>query len=313
MRFLETTDGRSYRLTQDCFHEDNLPAYGILSHTWIEEEEVILDDLVDDSKSTYRKLRKSLRLRPRSGKSGYDKLDFCARQSRRDGLRYFWVDTCCIDQNNPSEVLKSINSMFQWYRSAAKCYVYLSDVTASSNGKRSIPWQLAFANSRWFKRGWTLQELLAPPILEFYSSEGVCLGSRLELKQQIHDITDIPIKALSGESLDQFGVDERLSWAVDRQTKREEDEVYALLGIFNVTLPFVYEGYDKALRRLLDVIDASAPLVCEQAVQEKGLLRMILPFRRDVDFVTRESLDIVHQLCSGPAGRAALVGLGGVG
>lgn len=316
MRFLETTDGRTYRLMDEFIQKDSLPPYAILSHTWDDGQEVILDDIVRNSKSKYRRLRESVRLRPQSGKKGYDKLAFCARQAKRDGLRYFWVDTCCIDKKNGPEVHRSINSMFQWYKNAAKCYVYLSDVSAESSNRNSgsPPWHLAFANSRWFTRGWTLQELLAPTVLEFFSREGVCLGSRLELKQLIHEITDIPTLALSGTPLEEFGVDERLSWAVERQTTREEDEVYALLGIFGVNLPFIYdEGYDRTLRRLLDKIDELRAALHEKGSKAKRLLQSNMPFRRDQDFVSRDVLDIARELCEKPAGRAALLGLGGVG
>lgn len=316
MRLLETTDGRTYRLTDDFLHEDQLPAYAILSHTWEDGQEVIFNDLIEDGKSKYRRLRKSLRLRPRSGKKGYNKLAFCARQAKRDGLCYFWVDTCCIFKEDDTELKRSINSMFQWYRNAAKCYVYLSDVSTEGSNKDSgtLPWQLAFANSRWFTRGWTLQELLAPTVLEFFSREGVCLGSRLELQQQIHEITDIPTQALSGAPLDEFSVDERLSWAAERQTTREEDEVYALLGIFGVNLPFVYdEGYDRTLRRLLDKIDELRAAAVEKGSQVTRLLQTTMPFQRDGDFVSRDTLDVVQGFCTRPAGCAALVGLGGVG
>lgn len=315
MRLLETTDGRTYRLTDRFHHQSQIPAYAILSHTWEDEQEVLFDDIVKDKKRKYRSLCSSLRLRPRSRRKGYEKLQFCARQAKQDGLRYFWVDTCCIDKSDPFELKRAINSMFQWYRNANKCYVYLSDVSVVSAKANLVAseWQVAFANSRWFTRGWTLQELLAPPAVEFFSKEGIYLGTRLELKQLIHEITSIPPRALSGAPLTEFAVDEKLSWAVERQTTLEEDEVYALLGIFDITLPFIYdEGYDKALRRLLDKISASQ-LDVDQNCEEGRILRSTMPFRRDKDFVSREALNAVQQLCSGPAACAALVGLGGVG
>ena len=166
--------------------------------------------------------------------------------------------------------------------------------------------------SRWFTRGWTLQELLAPKEVYFFSKEGACVGSRSELKQLIHDITNIPPRALSGAPLKEFGVDERLSWAVGRQTTRIEDEVYSLLGIFNVQLPFIYnEGYDKALRRLLDEIHTSHIDVDQGSPED--MLRSTIPFRRDRDFISCGYLDAVHRRCTKPAGCTALVGLGGVG
>jgi hypothetical protein len=314
MRLLETTDGRTYRLTEDFRHQSQVPAYAILSHTWEEDQEVTFDDINKDTKSKYMKLRSSLRLRPRSEKRGYKKLRFCAQQAKRDGLQFFWVDTCCIDKSNSSELQRAINSMFQWYQNAAKCYLYLSDVSTAGAKRKS--WlsalQEAFMGSRWFTRGWTLQELLAPKEVEFFSKEGTCVGSRFELKQLIHVITNIPPRALSGAPLKEFGVDERLSWAVGRQTTRIEDEVYSLLGIFNVQLPFIYEeGYDKALRRLLDEIHTSHVDVDQGGPED--MLRSTIPFRRDKDFISCGYLDAVRRRCTKPAGCTALVGLGGVG
>ncbi|KAH6615308.1 hypothetical protein C7974DRAFT_320174 [Boeremia exigua] len=313
MRLLETIDGRTYNLTKEFGGDDQVPPYAILSHTWDADQEVIFEDIVKDNKSRYSKLHASLRLRLHSGKRGYNKLRFCAQQAVRDGFRYFWVDTCCINKKNTLELQTAINSMFCWYRDAAKCYVYLSDVSAASKSRAidSASWQSAFRESRWFRRGWTLQELLAPASVEFYSKEGVHLGNRLDLKEVIHDITDIPLTALSGVPLDQFSVDEKLSWATERETTREEDEVYALLGIFDITLPFIYdEGYDRALRRLLEKIYAVPD---EQETLKAQKSRSTIPFGRDSDFVTRASLSAVHRLCTKPGIHAALVGLGGVG
>lgn len=312
MRLLETTNGRTYTLTHEFIKKERYPSYAILSHTWEQDQEVTFEDLVDNQNSKYRRLRTSLRLHPPSGQRGYKKLQFCAQQAKRDGLRYFWVDTCCINKQDSEELSRAINSMFQWYKYATKCYVYLSDVSTARVG--DVPWQHAFARSRWFTRGWTLQELLAPTAVEFFSREGKCLGTRLELRQTIHDITDIPLEALSGAPLSKFGVDERLSWANERQTTREEDEVYALLGIFDVKLPFIYtEGYDQALRRLLDAIERRNMASMDQLDQEKHTLKSTLPYRRDRDFISRKSLAMIHDRFEGSAACISLVGLGGVG
>jgi hypothetical protein len=152
---------------------------------------------------------------------------------------------------------QAINSMFRWYHHAARCYVYLSDVSTAKrkvNGDTS-EWELAFRNSRWFTRGWTLQELLAPRLVEFFSRQRKRLGDKDSLMQQIHEITDIPESALQGTHLSRFSVNERLSWIEHRQTKLEEDKAYSLLGIFGVYIPPFYgEGIGMALRRLQDEI-----------------------------------------------------------
>jgi hypothetical protein len=150
--------------------------------------------------------------------------------------------------------------MFRWYQNAAKCYVYLSDVSITKRkaGDQSseFTWESAFRASRWFTRGWTLQELLAPSSVEFFSREGKRLGDKRTLERQIHEITGVAIPALRGTSLSRFGVDERLSWAENRQTTRKEDEAYSLLGIFYVYMPLIYgEGRDNAFTRLRDEID----------------------------------------------------------
>ena len=192
MRLLEWKSDGDFSLTKDLIHDT--PPYAILSHTWgNEEEEVTFDDISGG--------------RGRD-KAGFDKIEFCAEQAARDGLQYFWVDSCCIDKSNKAELQDAISSMFRWYQRSAKCYVYLSDV---SDQKTPLIWEQAFRKSRWFTRGWTLQELLAPVSVEFFSKEASRLGDNLSLEQQIHEITGIPRKALRGEPLPQFSVNERMS------------------------------------------------------------------------------------------------------
>src|ERR1700684_3188989 len=122
--------------------------------------------------------------------------------------------------------------MFRWYHDAVKCYVYLSDVSVGGSDLFSQQtWKPDFQHSRWFTRGWTLQELLAPTSVDFFSAEGERLGDRISLLQEIHDTTGISIQALQGSLLSQFSVDERISWQERRETRREEDAAYSLLGI----------------------------------------------------------------------------------
>jgi hypothetical protein len=220
------------------FIAGNIPSYAILSHTWeADEQEVTFKDLIDGVGIN---------------KIGYGKIQFCGKQARKDGLQYFWVDSCCIDKSSSSELQEAINSMFQWYRSAAKCYVYLADVSTGKHSRYSQPlWHLAFSQSRWFTRGWTLQELLAPLSVEFFSREGKPLGNKKSLDVQVQHVTGIATRALRSNSLSEFSVDERMSWATNRKTTIEEDQAYCLLGIFDIYLPLIYgEGKENAFRRL---------------------------------------------------------------
>jgi len=239
MRLLECGLNSQFSLTDDLIG-DNIHPYAILSHRWgPNTEEVSYKDLVD---GTGR------------GKAGYEKLRFCAEQARRDGLGYVWVDTCCIDKSNHTELHEAINSMFRWYQDAARCYVYLSDVSITSDQSQPS-WELAFRSSKWFTRGWTLQELIAPASVEFFTKEGQRLGDKRCLEQQIYEITGIPISTLQGTPLSEFDVEERFKWAERRQTTREEDWAYCLLGIFGVFMPLLYgEGKRNAVRRLRNEI-----------------------------------------------------------
>jgi hypothetical protein len=149
--------------------------------------------------------------------------------------------------------------MFRWYRNAARCYVYLSDVSSPvfdiKEESNLRPWESVFRKSKWFTRGWTLQELLAPSSVEFFSQERKRLGDKRSLKQQIHEITGITNSALRGAALSQFSVDERFSWTERRLTKLEEDKAYSLLGIFEIYIPLLYsEGEKSAYKRLKDLI-----------------------------------------------------------
>jgi hypothetical protein len=187
---------------------------------------------------------------------------FCGEQARRDGLQYFWIDTCCIDKSSSAELQEAINSMFRWYRNATKCYVYLTDASTAgfdANDKSFEPWDQAFRKSRWFTRGWMLQELIAPASVEFFSKEGHQLGTRNSLERHIHEVTGIPVKALRGNPLSSFSIHERMIWAEKRETTREEDKAYSLLGIFDVHMPLIYgEGRDKAFKRLQEEIDKAS-------------------------------------------------------
>lgn len=245
MRLLQSSNVSEFSLTKNLVG-DEIPRYAILSHTWgADTEEVTFQDLIDGTGKD---------------KPGYDKIRFCGEQAGRDGLQSFWIDTCCIDKSNNADLSEAINSMFRWYQNAAKCYVYLTDVSRpalDANAKSGQPpWESAFRKSRWFTRGWTLQELLASASVEFFSKEGGKLGNKESLERCIADITGIPVNAFRGSPLSDFSITERLSWQAGRETKREEDKAYSLLGIFDVSMPLIYgEGGKMAFKRLREEID----------------------------------------------------------
>jgi hypothetical protein len=294
MRLLKFGSRGTLSLTKNLI--EDIPSYAILSHTWgTDNEEVTFNDLKDGSSKS---------------KAGYAKIRFCGEQARKDNLQYFWVDTCCIDKTSHTELSEAIASMFRWYRNAAKCYVYLSDVTVHTHGgnRTKRAWESAFRKSRWFTRGWTLQELIASKSVEFFSREGERLGDKTTLERQIHETTQIPIAALRGTTLSDFSVNERMQWTANRNTKRKEDNAYCLMGIFNVFIPLIYGEGENAFLRLKDEIDRSL-----RTPQPSTSPSAIIPFRRDRDFIERDVLADIWQRAFEPAARVGLVGLGGVG
>jgi hypothetical protein len=249
MRLLQLDDKGEYSLVE--FVGNDIPRYAILSHTWGRDiDEVTFQDLINGRGKD---------------KLGYSKIRFCTEQAARDGLQFSWIDTCSIDKSSSTELSEAINSMFRWYQNAAKCYVYLSDVSAGDSS--------AFRGCRWFSRGWTLQELVAPTSVEFFSSVGERLGDKNSLVWDIAEITGIPIQALQGQRpLSEFSVNERMAWAKGRQTKREEDGAYCLLGIFDIHMSLIYgEGRTKALARLQNKIEKSLKNKRQSPVPPTGL------------------------------------------
>lgn len=224
-------------------HYTDIPPFAILSHTWGDlSQEVLYKDLLDGAYES---------------KVGYQKVLFCQKQAGQDQLSHFWIDSICIDKHSSVELSEAINSMYRWYKQAEVCYVYLSDVSTSGlilPDERAWPQSLRdqFCRSRWFTRGWTLQELLAPSTVKFFSREGLYLGDKVSLESLISFATGIDARALQGAPLDQFSVQKRLSWAKGRRTTRPEDMAYSLLGLFGICMPLLYgEGNEAAMDRLL--------------------------------------------------------------
>ncbi|KAI8627377.1 HET-domain-containing protein [Xylariaceae sp. FL1651] len=214
-----------------------LPPYTILSHTWGAEE------------VTYQDLRNGGLTRL----IGFRKLHAVCEQTRRDGFQFTWIDTCCIDKSSSSELNEAINSMYQWYSKASVCYVYMEDVRYA-DGEELGPTS-EFCRSRWFTRGWTLQELIAPSSVTFFDTSWCLIGTKTSLLSVLSVVTGIPQSCLSGEKLlADFSVATRLSWASKRMCTREEDRAYSLMGLFDVYMPLIYGEGENAFLRLQEEI-----------------------------------------------------------
>lgn len=215
------------------FIGSGVPPYAILSHTW-EDDEITLQQMKDPASAL---------------KKGYRKIQQTCALAARDGLGFAWVDTCCIDKLSSAELTEAINSMFQWYENAKVCYVFLADLAPGDDLVSAL------GKCRWFSRGWTLQELIAPRNIAFFDSEWAYRGSKSDLGDLIASITGIPESILSHQArLSDFAVARRMSWAAHRQTTRVEDMAYCLLGIFDVNMSLIYGEGMKAFYRLQEAI-----------------------------------------------------------
>lgn len=238
MRLIDT---RTLELLE--FFGNKIPKeYAILSHTW-EDEEVTFQDWQD--------------LRVAEKKRGFYKISMACKQAQLHDLHHLWADTACIDKKSSAELSEAINSMFSWYQGATICYVYLADVRPmpAEWDTMTEPYVQHFCRSRWFTRGWTLQELLAPMALTFYSQDWSKIASRSTLAQVISETTQIDKGYLRDiEKIREANIAEKMSWLSRRVTTRVEDMAYCMLGIFNVNMPLLYGEGSKAFTRLQEEI-----------------------------------------------------------
>lgn len=220
MRLINTT---TFKLKY--FIGSKIPAYAILSHCW-GDDEVSLQEFegsMDKSGPKFKKIRD------------------CCELAVKDELDWAWVDTCCIDKTSSAELSEAINSMFNWYQRSEVCYAFLDDVP--ENG--------SLAECRWFTRGWTLQELLAPGLVRFYDQIRRNLGDKFGLSQQVERATGVCRRYIRGDaSVHEASIAQRMSWAARRVTTREEDTAYSLMGIFDVNMPLLYGEGSEAFTRL---------------------------------------------------------------
>lgn len=214
------------------WHGSSIPPYIILSHRWEnEDEEVTLQDFMAGTAQA---------------KYGYRKIEELCRIARSHHCEWVWLDTCCIDKTNSVELNEAINSMYNWYQNSVLCVAYLFDFRAGGNDD--------LGDSSWFRRCWTLQELISPRVVEFYDRRWSFFGTKEGLCQDIADITGVDRRTLSGADPRRCSVAQRMSWAAGREATRIEDQAYSLLGLFDISLPMLYGDGEKAFLALQNQI-----------------------------------------------------------
>jgi len=245
MRLLKT---KSKALEFAEFAGDNIPLYAILSHTW-GGDEISLQDV-----------QHGVDAAGKAGK-GYEKIIKTLAIAREHGFDYVWIDTCCIDKTSSAELSEAINSMYRWYKAAGVCYAYLADVTHSPSSSPEPPpeaLEAELAKSRWFTRGWTLQELIAPDTVIFHNAAWQEIGTKRRLRSAVSRITRIPEGVLAGDNIHDQSIAQRMSWASERRTTRIEDTAYCLMGLFGINMPMLYGEGGMAFIRLQEEIMKSS-------------------------------------------------------
>lgn len=242
MRLLNTRT----HLLEEFLDEGSIPPYAILSHTW-GEEEVSFKEMADLTTLDIHR------------REGHCKIDMACRvaASEGEGYEYIWIDTCCIDKSSSAELTEAINSMYNWYSRAEVCYVYFYDLTMADSEAVDPPLKTRkdLAKCKWYFRGWTLQELIAPKNITFFDKDWVRVGCKQSLVKELSAITKISEAILQHrQDLSTVSVAQKMSWAAHRHTTRVEDAAYCLLGIFSVHLPLIYGEKHRAFRRLQEAI-----------------------------------------------------------
>ncbi|KAK4552564.1 hypothetical protein LTR86_010208 [Recurvomyces mirabilis] len=266
MRLLHTTT-----LQFAEYYDQDTPAYAILSHRWLDGQEVSYIDycLCVDQARYGEKLPEYLcdKANTIRSRSGFTKiLDFC-KVAWLAGLAWVWIDTCCIDKSSSAELTEAINSMWNWYERSALCIVYFNDVETDAS-------YAGISSSAWFTRGWTLQELLAPSRLNFFDRDWIPLYQLdkatfkakkrtaamyylmddpdwAEFGHMLAQASHVPAPFVCGyQSLHSASAAMKLSWASFRRTSRVEDRAYSLLGLLGINMPLLYGEGQQAFIRL---------------------------------------------------------------
>ncbi|KJA18019.1 hypothetical protein HYPSUDRAFT_191545 [Hypholoma sublateritium FD-334 SS-4] len=243
--------------------------YAVLSHTWFHGRDWEIryqDTLAKNWRSRYKKY------------PGYKKIEGFCNLAQKWGVSLAWADTICINKDSSAELDESIRSMYQWYQDSSICITYLyetsngplpagSTSTTPEHFPDTMPLLYASMNKdRWFTRGWTLQELMAPKRLKFYDHHwrAICLGDNDKDDPDIQSLV-LNVTGIGSEDFVSFdplktasSVIERMVWATKRTTTRGEDRAYSLMGIFGVSMPTSYgEGAERAFFRLVKAIITS--------------------------------------------------------
>jgi hypothetical protein len=227
--------------------------YAILSHLWEPQNsslrEIVFHELEALSSKERQAFPKLHDLNSDTARKRREfKIGLFCDMAYTHGYQWAWIDTCCIDKRSSAELTEAINSMFRWCKQADRCYVYFNDVSWNKDNVEDEESYGRLNEGEWFKRGWTLQELLAPRSLHCYDKNWKWFGDKISLSEQFSMATGISDAHLHDQSTASVAM--KLSWAAYRQTSRIEDVAYSLLGLFDINMPMLYGEGENAFQCL---------------------------------------------------------------
>ncbi|KAJ2976152.1 hypothetical protein NUW54_g11615 [Trametes sanguinea] len=167
--------------------------YAILSHVWAKDASGL------PTEQTFQEVQQIARECAHTDDNPRDRVSPKIRQfcifAEAHGFQFVWLDACCINTESSAELSEALNSMFRWYADAEVCYAYLHDVSGS---ERLATPDSEFRTSEWFKRGWTLQELIAPKDVVFLSRLWFPIASKRSFAPLLEEITGVDADVLMG-------------------------------------------------------------------------------------------------------------------
>ncbi|PPJ59912.1 hypothetical protein CBER1_08318 [Cercospora berteroae] len=291
MRLINTTT-----LQFRDFLGSEIPRYAILSHVW-SDSEVSYEYFTAGRKQDgygYQKITKICEFARETYELDWAWVDTCcidkrssAELSEAINSMFAWYSNAAVclvflpdvhelPEHDPNNVVQlkdyykpspTRKSSFEDVRDTFMRLKVHTDEASFVRSGELVPFAVEeFLVSRWFTRGWTLQELIAPYAIDFYNTSfqkiGDCYKSTsvnpqsfeikfLSLHFLVQRATSISLEDLWVGRRAAPCIAQRMSWAAKRTTTRPEDMAYCLLGLFGVNMPLLYgEGGERAFERL---------------------------------------------------------------
>lgn len=174
-------------------------------------------------------------------------------QARDAGFTWLWNYAACVDRNSCAAQSEAINSLAQIYRNCGRSIIYLEDLKSKLVEDEEVVERMA--ECRWIRNVWAIPQIVFSRVAFFYSSDWSLIGTKKSLLPYLSSRMGIDQEVLEdSDSLEEFSLARRMSWASDMTASRVEDFAYALVGLFDVSMSILYGEGQKAFLKLQEEI-----------------------------------------------------------